>query len=105
MIEYITRTGIFGVLWCILTLIFPFILYKFIKRNPQKAILTILQVIIFFAVLNQFASKLLGDSRFDTSLILLKDMWFLAYHVAFIGSFMMVDKELMNNLFNKKKRK
>ena len=74
LIEYITKTGMFGIIWCILTLIFPFITYIFIKenkKNPNK-IISIIPIIIILFLTHIIANEMIGKSKFDIALIILK---------------------------------
>ena len=103
MFEYITETGVFGLFWVILTILFPFITYKFIKRNPKKTIQTILPVVIILFLFNVLAGDLIGKTRFDLALTLVRDMWFLCYHVCLMSAYLLVDKELLNSLFENKR--
>ena len=101
LIEYITKTGYFGALWCILTLIFPFITYRFIKRNmenPHK-ITPIITTLIILGMMHVIAKELIGKSNFDTALIFIKDAWFLMYHVFLITVYTIIDRNIMDETF------
>ena len=98
MLKYITETGIFGILWITLTLIFPFITYRFIKRNSEKFIPTCIPIVVGLLLMNITATELINKSRFDISLTMIRDIWFLMYHVIFMSAFIMVDRDLMDNL-------
>jgi formate/nitrite transporter FocA (FNT family) len=78
MIEYITNTGIFGILW-IANLIVCIILSFFYTRKNGfgKYIGIMIPVFLIGFMFNFVASELIGKTQFDNALQLVKDFWFI----------------------------
>lgn len=105
MMKYITGAYILGILWAIIFMAFPFITYKFIKRNPSKTIGTIMPMIVILSLFHVLASQLMGKTKYDLALVLIKDAWFLVGPAFLITTYLIIDKDLFNNLFKRNKQK
>ncbi len=93
MIEYITQTGMFGVLWILTFITFIGISYRFIKSNGiWETIKAVIPVIIMLTLFNVTALELMGKTNFDLPLTFAKDMWFLMGHVFIQLIFITIDK-------------
>ena len=98
MIEYITETGVFGILWILTFIAFIYISYSFIKRNGiGRTILIVLPILIMFLILNSLANELLGKSRFDMAITLAKDMWFLMGHTTIMSVLVANDRNILTD--------
>ena len=102
MIEYITKTGIFVIFWVILSILFPFIAYRFAMRNKSSIIPVVIPILIIFLLMHQTSKMLLGKTSFDMALTLIKDSWFLIYHAVFMSAFVAIDPKLFDNLFERR---
>jgi len=106
MIEYITQTGIFGILWIISFIVFIGVLISFIKRNGiLQTLVKLTPIVIILILLNFFANQLIGQSKFDVVLIFVKDLWFLIGHIIIVSILTFYDKNCLEFLKVLKKRK
>jgi len=94
MIEWITETGLFGVLWILTVIIFIGTTYRFIKRNGIKKVVPIvLPIIIIFMVINTLVNELTGKTSFDIALEFIGAMWFIMSPTILVAIFTAIDKD------------
>ena len=100
MIEYITKTGIFGIYWCIITfIILPYLTYKFFKKHKYEGLEKMLPnfgIIAVFIIMGSLAKDIIGTGTgFDAALTLIKDSWFLMGSTIFNMGYFIMDKDLL----------
>lgn len=82
MIEYITKTGMFGILWISILILTIYTIFKYVKQNinHHKTIPTLITTIVCLIVMNGMATLLIDIpeiSKYKTSITLIKDAWFI----------------------------
>lgn len=108
MIEFITKTGILGIIWTIIIIIFFYTTYKYIKRNKYEILKWGIPLIVFFAIVHLIGNRIINiDGSFEVG-FLYSNYWWLIAPGIFTIIYLLKDKELLelkiSNLKNGEKQ-
>lgn len=101
MLEYIFKTGAFGIIWVINIIMFVILSIRFWKKpSNRKYPQLYIGIFILFFMFNQIAIDLLEHRPNELMLQIIRDSWLLIMPSMYEIAYMKIDKNLFNNKHN-----